>query len=352
MQKRNENKADFSRYISQVSLQFLHDQKPFVNNDWKATVKPANLPNNLFQSPKFHNKNPNENINSTIVSKSTLSGKQRRSKSKITKVVSRKKFREDDAIENLNPNETQSASNIGNIHGNNLRESRQNWNSVERQLYPKFIIGSSNFNTLEENQNNTLSKDDLGKEKEINQNLATKHWLNKNYNVFLSPNLSETKHFISHQTEINSHLMDEMSNDKYQNHIDLLDSRINQINKNNEERNQINHLNRVNDVHKQSMERLANNQKLLKDLEAIESQRLSQWSKGQYGNHEADDQNPYFDTNKQEKWNLEQYATSNFHGSSGIYYNTSSNSNHPEKIESHNNSFGIKVPLIFVTVWC
>ena len=86
-----EIKPDFSRYISQVSLHLLSEQKPFTNNDYIATVKPTNLHHNLFQSPKFQNiSNPNEILNSTILSKSTQEGKHRRSKSKITKVVSRK----------------------------------------------------------------------------------------------------------------------------------------------------------------------------------------------------------------------------------------------------------------------
>ena len=139
---------------------------------------------------------------------------------------------------------------------------------------------------------------------------------------------------------MNTHTIEEMSVDKYQNPIDLLDSRLNQLNKN-KDINIQKEITVENESNIQSISQLASNQKLLNELEELKRKRLHQWSKGNWANE--DNSYPYFDTNKVEQENFDNHITSNFHGSSGIYYNTSSNSNQPGKIESQYNSFGIKV---------
>ncbi|CAI2378752.1 unnamed protein product [Moneuplotes crassus] len=102
----SKNGPEFSKYISEVNLQMLGDQRPpRPVKENEKTLKPAHSNQNIMQSPAFQGSLERVlNNDNSVSSLNSGRGRNRRSRSKITRVHSIKKFKEDELNENMNPN--------------------------------------------------------------------------------------------------------------------------------------------------------------------------------------------------------------------------------------------------------
>ena len=114
----NKSKQELTNYINQMTQQLMSGVKPPrpIPVDQRTTLKPMDVNHNMIRSPSvkdsFHAfQNTNEY---SFQSQNSRNHSQRRSKSKITRVVSRKKFKEDQVDENIDPNSAFSPANYQN----------------------------------------------------------------------------------------------------------------------------------------------------------------------------------------------------------------------------------------------
>jgi hypothetical protein len=130
----NGNKPEFSRYISQVNQQLLSTQNQSKSSQNKVTMKPNNYYPNIPKSPVLQNYQNSEHLQNTINhSVITVSDGKSRSRNKITRVQSRKTFKED--YENYSPNNHYYRENSenGNIHNLSRKIEFKTVDSVENQ---------------------------------------------------------------------------------------------------------------------------------------------------------------------------------------------------------------------------
>jgi len=175
------SKPEFSRYISEINSQMINNKPPKPNKDEERTLKLVNLNKSSSRSPVFHNiEEQSRGLSHSI---STLSNK-RRSKSKITKIESIKKFKEDEYGENKDPNHSNDIR-ITNILQRSEASDRNHSRNVNQKNQYDISGRKIEFKTIDSAyiQTSSLQNHDRNIEKESEEILSKDYTFFGLYNI-------------------------------------------------------------------------------------------------------------------------------------------------------------------------
>lgn len=302
------SKPEFSRFMSQVNSQLLNEHKPPRPNDSRPTLKPQNITSNILRSPVFQNvsQETSNNISCTIQSQSSNKTQKRRSKSKVTRIQSRKKFKEDELLENVNPNTSQSTANLEVYREQVLSEDAL----LRNYEHPQYgmSVRKIEFHTIEtqqvpslQNQNKTLAQKDTN----------VTRMMQKNYDDYILSE-SQNEHGYSHEFRNEPQRIEEYrdfkTSDYHYPENNFRDSKKSVAARNQE-----------NDESFTEMNKLPSSQYLFDKFEEIERIRFVNPPKNTQDTKIEGTSNEYSS-------NTANQLLSNYKSSSGIYHNTTETS--------------------------